>query len=42
MAIIVVVAAWALVEAALVIAAVADPGPKNRPSVFAGLFEIRM
>jgi hypothetical protein len=42
MAIILVVTAWAVVQAGLVIAAVARPGPQNRPSVFAGLFDIRM
>jgi hypothetical protein len=42
MAIILVVAAWAAVEAVLVIAAVAQSGAKHRPSVFAGLFDIRM
>jgi hypothetical protein len=42
MAVVAVVTAWAIVQAAFVIAAVARPGPQNRPSIFAGLFDIRM
>jgi hypothetical protein len=42
MAIILVVAAWALVETVLVIAAIADAGSKNRTSIFSGLTDIRL
>jgi hypothetical protein len=42
MAIILVIAAWAVVEVVLVAAAVADVGPKQRPSIFSGLTDIRL
>lgn len=42
MPVVLVVVAWALVEAVLVTAVVAQPGSKDRPSIFAGLFDIRM
>jgi hypothetical protein len=42
MAIILVVAAWALVETALIVAAIADVGPMKRPSIFSGLTDIRL
>ena len=42
MAIILVIAAWALVETILVIAAVTDTGSKKRPSIFSRLTDIRL
>jgi len=42
MAVILVVTAWAVVQAALVIAAVARPVPQNRPSIFQGLTNVRI
>ena len=42
MAIILVIAASALVETVLVIAAVADTSSNKRPSIFSGLTDIRL
>jgi hypothetical protein len=42
MAVILVVTAWAVVQAALVIAAIARPAPQNRPCIFQGLAHIRL
>jgi hypothetical protein len=42
MAIILVIAAWALVEVVLTAAAIADAGSTKRPSVFSGLTDIRL
>ncbi len=42
MAIVIVIAAWALVESVLIIGAVDDVGPMKRPSIFSGLTDIRL
>ncbi len=42
MAIILVVAAWAVVQVVLAVAAVSQPAPKDRPSIFSALADVRL